>query len=121
MTPTVELNLALILFLPWYAILGVLFWVYPRQPRTRARRIFDVAALVAAVLATVASMQWSFLVADTRVDAMWPQILATSVSYGVFLGVMTLAWWLRRRFITAADTAWPAKTRTPTPTPEVTP
>ena len=33
MNPFVELNLALILFLPWFAILGVLYWMFPRQPR----------------------------------------------------------------------------------------
>ena len=104
MNPTAALNLALILFLPWYAILGVLYWVYPRQPRTLARRIFDVLSLAAAILATVTSMHWSFLTTATVVGSMWPQILATSVSYGVFLGAMTAAFLIRRRFIAAGAT-----------------
>ena len=41
------------------------------------------------------------LSADKAVDAMWPQVLATAVSYGVFLGVMTAAFFIRRRFIVA--------------------
>ena len=30
---------------------------------------------------------------------MWPQVLATSLGYGVFLAVITLAWFLRRRWL----------------------
>ena len=40
--PFVELNLAAILFLPWFAILGVLYWLYPRQPRPAWRKWFDL-------------------------------------------------------------------------------
>lgn len=101
MDPVVELNLALILFLPWYAILAGLYWFYPRQPRTLSRWAFDVSMLVIASVATTASMHWSFVAADETVDHMWPQILATSVSYGVFLAVMTAAFLLRRRLISA--------------------
>lgn len=101
MNETVQLNLAVILFLPWYAILSVLYWVYPRQPRTLGRWCFDAASLAVATLATVASTQWSVLTADTTYGAMWPQILATALSYGVFLAAMTLAFFVRRRFITA--------------------
>ena len=36
--------LALILFAPWFLILSVLFWAYPRQPRNARRRLFDIAA-----------------------------------------------------------------------------
>lgn len=99
MNETVQLNLAFILFLPWYAILGVLYWVFPRQPRTLGRWCFDVFALAIATLATVASTQWSYLNADTSVDAIWPQVLATAVSYGVFLGAMTAAYFVRRQLI----------------------
>ena len=105
MNETVQLNLAFILFLPWYAILAVLFWVFPRKPRTLMRWGFDVGSLTAATLATVASMQWSYLSAYKAIDAMWPQVFATSVSYGVFLGVMTAAFFIRRRFIVARPLA----------------
>ncbi|AWV06140.1 hypothetical protein [Marilutibacter maris] len=105
MNPSIELNLALILFLPWYAILACLYWLFPRQPRTLQRWMFDVLALTVAVLATVISMHWGYRSAGRVYDTMWPQILATSVSYGVFLAVMTAAWYLRRRFITAPHAA----------------
>ena len=99
MHETVQLNLAVLLFLPWYAILGALFWLFPRKPRTLGRWLFDVASLAVATIATIASTHWSYLFADTSVDAMWPQILATSVSYGVFLAAMTAAALVRRRVI----------------------
>ena len=99
MNEAVQLNLAFILFLPWYAILGALYWFFPRQPRTLARWSFDVVALAIATLATIASTQWSFRSADTSVDEIWPQVLATAVSYGVFLGTMAAAFFIRHRFI----------------------
>ena len=52
MSPFVQSNLALVLFLPWFAILGVLFWVYPRQPRDARRRAFDMVSLVVALVLT---------------------------------------------------------------------
>ena len=101
MNPAVELNLALILFIPWFAILAVLFWYFPRQPRTGARKAFDAISLALATAAAFAGMHWSMLNADPSHGAMWKQVLATSVSYGLFLAVMTVAlvvrWrWLRR-------------------------
>jgi hypothetical protein len=111
----VQLNLAVILFLPWYAILAVLYWVYPRQPRTRRRWCFDVGSLAIALLATVGSTQWSVLNADTSVDAIWPQVLATAVSYGVFLAVMTAAFLLRRRLVIASFRAHAARDGRPSP------
>ncbi len=50
MNPLVELNLALILFLPWFAILGALYWCYPRTPRHAARKLFDIAALALSIV-----------------------------------------------------------------------
>lgn len=99
MSPLVELNLALILFLPWFAILATLFWVFPRQPRGRARLAFDLGALALAVAAFVASIYWSHAHADPRYGHMWRQVLATALGYGVFLAAMTLAFWLRRRWL----------------------
>lgn len=99
MNETVQLNLAFILFLPWYAILAGLYWVFPRKPRTMTRWGFDVASLAVATVATIVSMQWSYLSTDTSVDAIWPQVVATAVSYGVFLAVMTGAFLIRQRFV----------------------
>lgn len=99
MNAAVQLNLALILFLPWYAILGGLYWFYPRQPRTQARWCYDLAALTVTTLVSVASMHWCYRNADVSVGPMWKQILATSVSYGVFLAAMTAAFYVRRALV----------------------
>ena len=99
MNSAVELNLALILFLPWFLILGVLYWVYPRQPRHVARVLFDIAALLLSVVAFVWSIHWSHANADAQYGRMWPQVLATALGYGVWLGVMTLAFFVRRGWL----------------------
>ena len=93
--------LALILFAPWFLILAALYWLYPRQPRKPARARFDGIALVLAFAGCLASLHWSFGVADRGYGQLWPQILATSVGYGVFLAVLGGAFWLRRRVIAA--------------------
>ena len=101
MNPQLELNLGLILFLPWFLILGVLFWLFPRQPRHLLRRLFDLASLALATVAFLVSLHWAHDYANPQHGHMWRQILATSVGYGVFLGVLLLAvllrWGLWRR------------------------
>jgi len=95
-SPLVELNLGLLLFLPWLFILGVLFWMFPRQPRHAARRLFDAASLVLATVAFVLALHASQRFADPAQGHMWIQIMATSIGYGVFLAVLVLALLLRR-------------------------
>lgn len=99
MNPTIELNLALILFLLWFLILGALYWFYPRRPRPVARIAFDLAALALAAIGFVLSMHWSMDTADRQYGRMWPQVLATSVGYGVWLAMMTLAFFVRRAWL----------------------
>jgi len=106
MSLAMQPNLALLLFAPWFLILAVLYWLYPRKPRDAARRLFDVAALAIAVIAFVLALHWAHGYADRRYGEMWPQVLATSVGYGVFLAVLVIAIyvrraWLRRRALTA--------------------
>jgi len=91
--------LALILFLPWFAILGALFWIYPRQPRTTARRLLDALTLVIAGAGSFAGMQWGYANASVASGAIWKQVLATLIAYGVFLAVMTLAIVVRHRML----------------------
>ena len=43
--------LALILFAPWFLVLAALYSLYPRQPRSAARRRFDSIALLLAFAA----------------------------------------------------------------------
>lgn len=101
MNPTIEFNLTLILFLPWFAILGVLYWFYPRQPRGMRRRVFDLAALALALCASWAAMRWGMLNADPDAGAIWKQVLACLTAYGAFLALLTLAAWLRPRLLRA--------------------
>ncbi|MGO4222820.1 hypothetical protein AB4Y64_13330 [Lysobacter sp. TAF61] len=96
MSADVQLHLALILFAPWFAILSVLYWLYPRQPRGPARLLADSAALALATAAAMAGMYWGMWHADPGFGPMWKQVLATSLAYGLYLGVMTLALLLRR-------------------------
>jgi hypothetical protein len=91
MNSQVELNLALILFLPWFVILGYVFWRFPARPRSAGRRSLDAASLLMATMLAGAGMQWSFFHADPRYGGMWKQVLATSVAYGLFLLVLTVA------------------------------
>ena len=92
-------TLALLLFAPWFLILAVLYWVYPRQPRDTARRLFDASALAIALIAFVAALHWAHGYADRRYGEMWPQVLATSVGYGVFLLVLVVAIYIRRSWL----------------------
>lgn len=101
MNPVVELNLAMILFVPWFSILAALFWMFPRQPRNGARKAFDIVSLVLATALATFGMQWSVHNAEPGYGHMWQQILATMMAYGGFLMVMTVAvmarWiWLSR-------------------------
>ncbi|WP_101925592.1 MULTISPECIES: hypothetical protein [Luteimonas] len=95
MSPAVAENLALLLFLPWFLILAVLFWVFPRQPRGVRRMVYDLASLALSLVAFLLSIHWAHAVADRGHGTMWAQILATAVGYGVFLGVLGIAFALR--------------------------
>lgn len=97
-------HLALVLFLPWFLLMGALFWLFPRQPRDAARKRFDIAALAVAFMLSFGGMQWGYALglADVGTGAIWKQVLATLVAYGAFLMVMFIAvvvraWWLQRR------------------------
>ena len=91
--------LALILFAPWFLILGALFWIYPKTPRTSLRQVFDSATLLLAGIGSFQGMNWAYVSANTDVGTMWKQIFATLVAYGIFLGVMTLALIVRMRVL----------------------
>ena len=93
--------LALILFLPWFLLLGALFWLFPRQPRNPRRKAFDIAALVVAFVMSFVGMQWGYALglADVGTGAIWKQVLATLVASGAFLFVLPVAVLLRSLFL----------------------
>lgn len=109
MSPVLEQNLTLILFLPWLLVLCWAYAAFPRVPKGRGRRIYDTLALALALAAFFVSMQWSFLHADPAQASIWKQILATAVSYGVFLIMLGAAvairsyWFARRKIIEPAS------------------
>ena len=88
-------DLALLLFLPWFAILGALYWFYPRTlERTPGRRRFDVTALALAFAASFVAGRWGFAIASTTIEAgpIWRQVLASLLAYKAFLVVIACAW-----------------------------
>lgn len=97
MNADVEFNLALVLFLPWFAILGVLFWLYPRLPKHPMRGGYNLAVLSLSLVSSWLAMRWGMLNADPSAGAIWKQVLATLLAYGVFLLVITAAWIARGR------------------------
>lgn len=91
--------LSLLLFLPWFLVIATLFWLFPRGPRGRRRRVVDLACLGTALVASCAAMLWGHAsgLRDPGAGPIWPQVLAVLYAYGAFLAVMTLAVWMRRR------------------------
>src|SRR4051794_10786347 len=91
--------LALILFSPWFAILGWAYWTYPRRiPATPARRFFDLAMLVASVGASALAMHWAYAANDGFGGTIWKQVVATLWGYGAFLALLGTAFPLRAHF-----------------------
>nr|WP_221281988.1 hypothetical protein [Chiayiivirga flava] len=94
-----ELNLGFVLLLPWYLILTALFLLFPRGPRAARVRLFELASVAVAIGASVAGGIWGFRHADLAAGAIWKQVLASLIGYGVFLLVLGLAVGLRRRLL----------------------
>ncbi len=89
--------LSLLLFLPWFTLLGALFWWFPREPRTTARRAFDTLTLLLAFALSAVAMLWGHHIGVVQDDAgpIWRQVLAVLYAYGAFLAVLVLAVLLR--------------------------
>lgn len=93
--------LSLLLFLPWFLLLGGLYWLFPRQPRSVRRRLFDGTTLVLAFALSIVSMLWGYRIGVVQPGAgpIWPQVLAVLYAYGAFLAVLVLALLLRPRWL----------------------
>jgi hypothetical protein len=90
-------NLAFFLFLPVFAILGVLYCAYPRAPRGVGRFFADVAVLIVAALLSIAAMRAAFAAASGSGGAIWKQVVATLIAYAAFLVVLIVATIVRAR------------------------
>ena len=99
MNPAVETALAFILFLPWFAILGALYCLFPRQPRHARRWLADLAVLILAGALSIAAMRWGFDAVAGDAGRIWQQIIATLLAYGVFLAIMAIAVFVRARLM----------------------
>jgi hypothetical protein len=90
--------LALILFAPWFAILGWVYWKYPKSHVvSSSRRRLDIGALLLAVALSAAAMRWSYFLPFENAGPIWPQVIATLAGYHVFLLVLLIAYLIRRR------------------------
>ena len=90
--------LALLLFTPWFAILGWAYWRFPASHAvTPARRRLDIIALLLAVLASAIAMVLGFGRPTGEPGHLWPHILSTLVGYHAFLAVLLVAFLIRRR------------------------
>jgi hypothetical protein len=96
-----QIVLPLILFLPWFVILGALYCIFPRNPRSAARLWFDAAVLVCSAIASYVGMRWGFETATASGGGIWKQVLATLLTYAAFLAVLTIAALLRARIFRA--------------------
>lgn len=91
-------NLALILFAPWFAILGWAYWSFPRgHVAGGATRPFDVVLLLLSLVLSAVAMRWSYAAEHRQAGSMWPQVMATLAAYHVFLFVLVAGWLLRAR------------------------
>jgi hypothetical protein len=95
-------TLAFFLFLPVFAILGVLYCAFPRTPRGAVRVLTDLAALVVAAAISLFAMRSGFSLATGVAGPIWKQIVATLLAYAAFLASMGIALalraaWFRRR------------------------
>lgn len=101
MPANIQTDLAFILFLPAFCIVGALYCFYPRTPRHALRWMADLAVLAFAALLSVAAMRWGFRTAAGVGGALWKQVLATLLAFGFFfitVGIAALARarWFRR-------------------------
>ena len=99
--------LALILFVPAFAILAWLYWKFPRALAvTRARRAFDTSVLAVAIVGSLVAVSWAISPEEAvlgpdkvanQYGPMWPQILAVLAAWHVFPFVIGIAYLVRSR------------------------
>lgn len=92
--------LAILLLAPWLLILAWAYWAYPKSlPRTKARRAFDVFAVVLAAVAAGWSAIAGFEAAVVPTagqfgppsGAIWQQVLPALYGYGACVAVLLVA------------------------------
>lgn len=90
--------LALILFLPWFAVVGGVFWLLPREvPRSAGRSRFDAIALLLAFAVSAIGMVLGLDTDATGHHPIWKQVMACLYAYAGFIGVLAVALFVRAR------------------------
>ncbi|MCB1629691.1 MAG: hypothetical protein KDI51_11345 [Xanthomonadales bacterium] len=88
--------LALLLFLPAFAILTALYLRRPASARWSVT-IDRVLLLVAAVITVVATIASWHLAVGQDAGNLWPDVAAALAAFHTYPLILLLAWWLRRR------------------------
>lgn len=90
--------LAVILFLPWFAVVGFAYWHLPRAlARPTLRRVFDWSALLLAMLAASIGASAATMIQWHAAGRIWPQVAAVLFAYAAFLLLLLLAGLARQR------------------------
>jgi hypothetical protein len=96
--------LALLLQLPLFAIF---VWIYltvpPDLARTPSRRLFDIAAILLALLASVLAMLFAYDADIGHVGLIWKQVAAVLAAFHSFPLVLAIAWFVRGRVFGVAQ------------------
>ena len=98
MNATVESNLALVLFLLWYLLVGWLFWRATARGQSLLARAVALGILLGSLAVAGVAGVWAFGHASAASGAIWKQVLACLVSYGAFLASVLLGGWAIRTF-----------------------
>jgi hypothetical protein len=81
-------HLALILFLPWYAVLCWVFWRMRARDASAGRKLVVGGFIALSLITAGIAGDWAYGHADTSVGAIWKQLFASSVGYAAFLSVL---------------------------------
>lgn len=90
MSPAVAPFLALVLFLPWYLLLGWLFWRATASGQPVVARSAALGILLLSLAVAGGAGFWAFGHASDASGAIWKQVLACLVGYGAFLACLFL-------------------------------
>lgn len=101
MSPSVNFNLAFILFFPTFCVIAGLYCWLPTKPRNGARWIMDLSVIAIALVLSLFAMGWGFHRAEGIGAPIWRQAASTLAAYAMFLGVLgigtiTRSLWFRR-------------------------
>lgn len=89
--------LAMILFLPWFAVLGFAYWhLPPLAPRSSARLGYDLLVLLTALVGAAWVADLAMHSEWPQAGRIWPQVLAGLLAYASFSVLIGFALLLRR-------------------------